>query len=282
MASTPPRGPSDHKDAYASAMGLSRSSFPFPKEPESPSTMLLRELQGNDDSPSQRPSTSTHPVLQEEQEEDDGPSPSLLYGTHHSGGDKTPRSPPTPLPTHRPLSFPRDPTPNPFDQPPSSSASGRSGSTSPGPSTISGMNGLDAESSGSTSPLKSSRVPTFREAPLTRPAVPRSLSGGSGKVASPRSGERRGYLDPPLSESRSKGKGKEKARNQGGRKYVAVAASAEEDEVDQLEEQRPIGKVGLNAYERALWKWVNVDDLDGYLQEVSTLHLWETGVDADI
>lgn len=273
MSSTPPRGTPAHKDAYA-PMGLSRSSFPFPKEPESPSTMLLRELQGNDNSPNQNQSSSTHPVLEEEEEDDDGPSPSLLYGTHHSGGDKTPRSPPTPLPTHRPLSFPRDPTPNPFDQPPSSSASGRSGSTSPGPSTTSnyasGLNGLDAESSGSISPLKSSRVPTFREAPITRPAVPRSISGGPGKVASPRSENRRGYLDPPLMESRSKGKGKEKARNQGGRKYVPVAASAEEDEVDQLDEKRPVGKVGLNAYERALWKWVNVDDLDGYLQEVSS------------
>jgi hypothetical protein len=29
------------------------------------------------------------------------------------------------------------------------------------------------------------------------------------------------------------------------------------------------GKAGLNEYERALWKWVNVDDLDGFLQDVS-------------
>ena len=28
------------------------------------------------------------------------------------------------------------------------------------------------------------------------------------------------------------------------------------------------GKVGLDSYERALWQWVNVDDLDGFLQEV--------------
>ncbi|EIW67742.1 hypothetical protein TREMEDRAFT_45223 [Tremella mesenterica DSM 1558] len=29
-----------------------------------------------------------------------------------------------------------------------------------------------------------------------------------------------------------------------------------------------MGKTGLNEYEKALWKWVNVDDLDGFLQEV--------------
>ena len=27
-------------------------------------------------------------------------------------------------------------------------------------------------------------------------------------------------------------------------------------------------KVGLDEYEKALWNWVNVDDLDGFLQEV--------------
>ncbi|RXK40333.1 hypothetical protein M231_02447 [Tremella mesenterica] len=29
-----------------------------------------------------------------------------------------------------------------------------------------------------------------------------------------------------------------------------------------------MGKTGLNEYEKALWKWVNVNDLDGFLQEV--------------
>jgi autophagy-related protein 9 len=28
-------------------------------------------------------------------------------------------------------------------------------------------------------------------------------------------------------------------------------------------------KGGLDEYEKALWNWVNVDDLDGFLQEVS-------------
>lgn len=27
-------------------------------------------------------------------------------------------------------------------------------------------------------------------------------------------------------------------------------------------------KSGLDDYERALWQWVNVEDLDGFLQEV--------------
>jgi hypothetical protein len=35
-----------------------------------------------------------------------------------------------------------------------------------------------------------------------------------------------------------------------------------------------VGKQGLNEYEKALWQWVNVDDLDGFLQEVSLVPGW--------
>jgi hypothetical protein len=82
-----------------------------------------------------------------------------------------------------------------------------------------------------------------------------------------------GYLDPPLHSVDRKGKGK--ARNQGGRTYHALPVNAEDDEVDDAEEMtgygagaKPPRKVGLNDYERALWRWVNVEDLDGFLQEV--------------
>jgi autophagy-related protein 9 len=34
------------------------------------------------------------------------------------------------------------------------------------------------------------------------------------------------------------------------------------------EVERPKTKQGLNEYEKALWKWVNVQDLDAFLQEV--------------
>lgn len=66
-----------------------------------------------------------------------------------------------------------------------------------------------------------------------------------------------------------KGKGKQKVRKQGGRAYAPI----EPDDVDELDEpagaQQTRGKVGLNEYEKALWRWVNVDDLDAFLQEVS-------------
>ena len=57
----------------------------------------------------------------------------------------------------------------------------------------------------------------------------------------------------------------------------------EEDEVDALPDRgrlagflnmgsagrgQTVRKAGLNDYEKALWRWVNVDDLDGFLQEV--------------
>jgi hypothetical protein len=71
-------------------------------------------------------------------------------------------------------------------------------------------------------------------------------------------------------------KGKGKARNQGGRTYHALPVNAEDGEVDEAEEAtghragatKPPRKVGLNDYEKALWRWVNVEDLDGFLQEV--------------
>lgn len=289
---------------------MSRSVYPKDREPESPSTMLLRELQGNDEEaespshPQSHPGTGSghiHPndVRVEEEEDDDGPSESLLYGNPTSGGDRTPRSPPTPLPTqHRPIAFPmsasiykapsrgRDHSPGPFEQPPSSSASGRSGSTSPGPSTISvyasGLEGADVDSSSTGASVSASpsrrveiaAVPTFREPPVTRPSVPlRSTSGGEGSSkrvpVAPVVGK--GYLDPPTPKTRDKGKGKEKAKNQGGRRYISVATVDEVDLLgdDEGEPDAPKLKVGLNAYERALWRWVNVEDLDGYLQEVS-------------
>jgi autophagy-related protein 9 len=58
---------------------------------------------------------------------------------------------------------------------------------------------------------------------------------------------------------RSKGKGRAR------RKVV------DERTVDLGDDQRQRKKEGLNEYEKALWKWVNVDDLDGFLQEVRRL-----------
>jgi autophagy-related protein 9 len=72
-------------------------------------------------------------------------------------------------------------------------------------------------------------------------------------------------LDPPLSASR-KGKGKEK--KVGGRKYHQISQEIEDPGGDR--QRQKVGKEGLNDYEKALWKWVNVDDLDGFLQEVSS------------
>jgi hypothetical protein len=55
----------------------------------------------------------------------------------------------------------------------------------------------------------------------------------------------------------------------GGRKYHPVAQGLEEQDEDNMTRERAVGKQGLNDYEKALWGWVNVDDLDGFLQEVS-------------
>ncbi|KIR54433.1 autophagy-like protein 9 [Cryptococcus gattii Ru294] len=86
-------------------------------------------------------------------------------------------------------------------------------------------------------------------------------------------GKAEGYLDPTIlsvaSGSRNSGKAKERTKRKGGHKYHSLHAQEEEnEEPPESEAFRTRGKVGLNAYEKALWKWVNVDDLDGFLQEV--------------
>lgn len=89
-------------------------------------------------------------------------------------------------------------------------------------------------------------------------------------------GKAEGYLDPTIlsvaSRSRNSGKAKERTKRKGGHKYHSLHVQEEEnEEPPESEAFRTRGKVGLNAYEKALWKWVNVDDLDGFLQEVSYL-----------
>lgn len=289
MTPTPPQTNSllNLLNPYSS---VSRSTFPFPNpDPDSPSTMLLRELQGNEgeaedgsdvqerETTSPTPTPTSRRVHHQHQspstsseDEEGGPPRSIIFE-----GEKTPKSPRSPLPaTPVPMS------PGPFRQagPASSSASG---STSPGPSTISvyasGMDTTSREPSTSPEQHVSPRtVPTFREPP--RPALPKRKSSGSRK--SPRLTNGQDHLDPSIPSPGDR-KGKGKARDKGGRKYHSVPNGVHEEE-DQ-EEERPLGryaglgaiqgggkaKIGLDSYERALWRWVNVDDLDGFLQEVS-------------
>lgn len=291
---------------------MARSTHPGPQdEPESPSTMLLRELQGTEsnegdvddgeedgDENQEQHARLTASLLRERLSPTPTPShtqrrPSAIATTHTTSAssdddDQPPKSlmyaasAITPIPGRstqpgRAMSV----SPGPFKPALSSSASEpRSRSTSPGPSTISNYaSGLEAttlEPSAVTSPVRN--VPTFREPP--RPSPPtRTISGSSSKRKSPRQ-TGQGYLDPSLSSSATSRKGKGKAKNVGGRKYHQVGnrdddGDDDRDERDQGEAKRsrPLSKQGLNDYERALWKWVNVDDLDGFLQEVRQAYL---------
>jgi hypothetical protein len=269
-------------------------------EPESPSAMLLRELQGDSEDDQEEDERDRY---RNEDREGMSPTPTpsrsmvglgLATNTTSTTNTKTGTTttttssedgdqPPLSLlyskpPADRVISHTRgEESPGPFRQPAGSSSSisaSRSASTSPGPSTISNYaSGLDldldlaatAEQSTTSpiSPTTSKHVPTFRE----RPGPSRTISGSSSKRAIKSVGEtqREGYLDPPLSSSR-KGKGRGKARSVGGRKYHQVPQNLD----DQPDSQsRRSTRQGLNDYEKALWKWVNVDDLDGFLQEVS-------------
>lgn len=309
---------------YAS---VSRSTARLP-DPDSPSTLLLRELSGHPStefgpaeeeeeeeendrpgeglfksssrfrhlSPTPTPATRrpSHVISNSSSSEDEGPPRSILYGEPSPekarlSGERTPRSPP--------VAMPRSRSPGPFHAPSSSTSEGRSRSTSPGPSTISvyasGLEGTALNSSihtssrdPSTSPdlpkaSSSKLTPTFREPP--RPAhPPRAVSGSSTKKASPKLGSGSGYLDPKLPFGKDR-KGKGKSKVSGGRKYAPVPTEpgAEVDGEDETVEagryagfgiskrKRIKAKAGLDEYERALWNWVNVEDLDGFLQEVS-------------
>ncbi|WWD05169.1 hypothetical protein V865_003242 [Kwoniella europaea PYCC6329] len=320
-----PSSPSQHTNPLLNLVNpyssVARSTYP---DPDSPSTMLLRELQGGDDStvndddddqhrndrmsPTPTPDNihrratggshiRTHVLTtsSSSSEDDEAPPRSLIFGEQPLAGDRTPKSPSRPLIHSDRTPIPRTNSPGPFINPniPSSSTStrSRSRSTSPGPSTISVYaSGLEAtntnlgESSISRDPSTSPELnrpnkpfpPTFREpsnGSISRPnPIPSSRQTSSS-----------GYLDPTFTseaESSKKGKGKAKAksRDKGGRKYHALPAQEEEDEHEERGDRGrytglqgrkdKIGRKGLNDYEKALWKWVNVEDLDGFLQEV--------------
>ena len=67
-----------------------------------------------------------------------------------------------------------------------------------------------------------------------------------------------------------------------GRQYASVPEEDEEEEEEEEEgephtrgryagfgiKRMTANKSGLDDYQRALWNWVNVEDLDGFLQEV--------------
>ena len=286
MAATPTRSNSvlNLLNPYSS---LSRSALPN-RDRDSPSTAFLRELQGDDTqleiesgspdrdrmSPTPIP---THrrgqevfhtPVISSEDEEEDTPPRSILYGAREGN---MPESPSKALVS---VSDPIGEVPLLQYGPPSSSASA---STSPGPSTISVFaSGIDVDTSTSPEQAPPPRpVPTFRELP--RPAQSARRTSGSGHQP------RGQYLDPPaLAPSDRKGKGK--ALSRGRRKNHAVFKDEDEDEAVHRGRNAGLGvwreggrrKTGLDDYEHALWKWVNVDDLDGFLQDVShlILHHW--------
>ncbi|WVQ65483.1 uncharacterized protein L199_003659 [Kwoniella botswanensis] len=317
-----PSSPSQHTNPLLNLVNpyssVARSTYP---DPDSPSTMLLRELQGGDDStvndddedqlrndrmsPTPTPDnihrramggshTRTHVLTTSSSSSDDDEAPprSLIFGEQPSAGDRTPKSPSRPLIHSDRTPIPRASSPGPFinHNIPSSSTSTRSRSTSPGPSTISvyasGLEGTNTnlgESSisrdASTSPetnRPNKPLPTFREPPSGSSTRPNPIPSSRQTSSS-------GYLDPTFTseaESSKKGKGKAKAksRDKGGRKYHALPVQEEEDEHEEREDRGrytglqgrkdKIGRKGLNNHEKALWKWVNVEDLDGFLQEV--------------
>lgn len=301
---------------------------------DSPSTLLLRELQGSDAGPASPlkegagTSTACHtPRIRDTRDvptptrsrplynlesssssEDEGPPKSIMFGDNE--GDRTPRSPegvtssdharPGGLPaagspvrrtaTFRQVDAVSNGASYALDRSRRSSSSrspSRSRSPSPGPSSISayasGLEGTVADSvrpsepetsPGAAASILPRRVPTFRDPPGVARNSPSTKTGRhphdyEGSHSNHDSSHRQGYLDPPVPPP-GPSKGKAKAKQSGGRRYEALPAAEEEQGID--DPQGAVDrKVGMNNYEKALWKWVNVEDLDGFLQEVSLM-----------
>ena len=237
-------------------------------DPDSPSTLLLRELQGDDDeSPIKSGrvldshSPASRPTLDAVQggQDDDEPPQSIMFGEHDprdrprksADGERTPRSPSARLPPTQPMVFPVSPGPFRAD-----TTSSISTDDEPGPSSI----------ASDPRPPPPRRTSSKKSNQRTR-TPPRLVSGTA-------------YLDPSIPSPRT-AKGKERLKTKAGREYASLP-SREEDEDEDGEDPPGRGryagfgvvdgpglkKSGLSGYEKALWRWVNVDDLDGFLQEV--------------
>ncbi|WVO15865.1 hypothetical protein L204_103527 [Cryptococcus depauperatus] len=291
-------------------------------DPESPSTMLLRELQGvlkapedthsgyhEADTPSNLQYSDEHGggstprgnafqtshIVSDSTEEDDDPPQSLMFGEQQQkavGSDRvlnvghrsqqttnlfvldSVTQAPSTAGNRRPFN-----SPGPFRRSSTSRSRSTSPSSSPDPSTMNTftshldneqVNTLSAAGTGSSS--KGERRTTFREAPVPLPPMSHSRQTSSSTTIG-RTIKGEGYSDSmvqPLGR-KNKGKGRENTRKNAGRKYQSLQYQDEEEDAREDRHVAPkvvSGKTGLSDYERALWKWVNVEDLDGFLQEV--------------
>lgn len=294
MPSPPPQGTNSLLKLLNPYASVAQSSYPRRSDsdelggpPDSPSAVLLRELQLNSGSeerarspalsPTPTPRRPVHIIATPSSSEDEGPPRSLVFGQaadkgkRRSGsGGRTPKSrepdgqrvlaPPT-----RPWDAAPSHSPGPFRRRPSSaSSSTRSrqssrqrpesaddslatpSTESPSPS---GAPTVSSSTSGDEAPLRSARTP-----PLVR-ATPPTRSPAKVPEA-----EVAGYAVPTTSTRRTKGRGQHK--------YHEVSTA--EDGRRGAGAEGPSKKAGLSDYNKALWGWVNVVNLDVFLQEVGS------------
>ncbi|WVQ79423.1 hypothetical protein IAT38_001521 [Cryptococcus sp. DSM 104549] len=259
-------------------------------DPDSPSSVFLRELQ---EPPSDDPNQSVYrtrhtshassqaPLLSESLDASSpgaGPSSGLTGSTsggtgtmNQDDGSEDDETPP------RSVMF--------GDQRPawrdaSASALGRSTQGAPDPF---GDDTPKQSSSGSRPTPNSGQtqatptIPTFREPPsLRNPTLPPPRSASASHRDPSLAASTSRDLSKSKSGSKAKGKDKSKAgskRGRDGRGNYELARDIVElgvlgSDGSDGEGGRQPRKMGLNDYEKALWKWVNVEDLDGFLQEV--------------
>lgn len=218
--------------------------------PESPSAVLLRELQFAS--------------------EDNG-SPGMSRGKSNQG--RSPPTSPTPTPKRPSLAgafFPRPDSSSDEEGPPQSvmfdggstptsrSVAGeRRKKTSPGP--------FRRRPSSASSSTQSPVSPKIR-LDTAIPDIPPSSSTSESHSTSPSESDpptarpwrpAPGYTVPRAPTPPTPGPSR--TRRQGKHKYHAVATEPEPS----------VKKAGLSGYNKALWKWVNQDDLDSFLRHVS-------------
>ena len=193
--------------------------------------------------PTQRATAAHHSTSSDE--DDDGPPRSLLLDTTPRQSVLLPRDRRSPLGSGRGGDVEAV---EPFINPSSKGSTSSSSSSS-----------SDSDSSGSNSETTRSPPPPKPAQPLSLPLPVTTPVPSSSSSASPRAGQ--------TSTSDIKGKGKEKdtgESNHRRRKRKSSSSSGAGKGARGFK-----AKGGLDAYEKALWDWVNVDDLDAFLQDVS-------------
>lgn len=207
-------------------------------DPDSPSNLLLAELQASSPRPQRPP-----PSIREPSSNGAGPSTATAISDAMDASSD--------------------------DEPPRSVVYGGSPTKPVGLALAAGLKPGPrrwADKSRSPGPFRRQPDSTSTSPSQSRPSSPPHSSSTDSPVETPTAGRfAGGYNDPPeqplISAPRTGGRTK---RGQ----HVYHSVTADPEPTPPRRTVTHVGKRGLSGHEKALWKWTNVDDLDHFLHEV--------------